>query len=336
MSRIVRVASLFVLVVVLAAACAQPTTPQAEPTARVVVITATPAPTLPPVPTEAPFRLDNTPRIALISAFGAELEAFRAEAEIEEEVVVNGRTVYLGTLAGHEVLMTESGVSMTNAAMTTQVLLDRFNITHIVFSGIAGGVNPALLVGDVVVPAMWAEYQENFFVRETADGWAPPPWFTPGLTNYGMMFPQSVAAVLPGSGADEETEVTWFEANPSMIAVAQQVAESVELADCTAEAVCLTHVPVIVVGGNGVSGPTFVDNAAYREYAWSTWQADALDMESSAVAHVATVNGIPFVIFRSLSDLAGGGPGENEIGTFFQLAADNSARVMLAFLAAWE
>jgi len=90
------------------------------------------------------------------------------------------------------------------------------------------------------------------------------------------------------------------------------------------------------VGGNGVSGPTFVDNAAYREYVWNTWQADALDMESSAVAHVATVNGVPFVIFRSLSDLAGGGPGENEIGTFFQLAADNSARVMLAFLAAWQ
>ncbi|KKR88382.1 MAG: Nucleoside phosphorylase, partial [Candidatus Wolfebacteria bacterium GW2011_GWB1_41_12] len=122
MSRIVRVASLFGLVTVLSAACAPPA----------------------------------APRIALISAFGAELETFRAEAEIEKEVIVNGRTVYLGTLAGHDVLMTESGVSMTNAAMTTQVLLDRFNVTHIVFSGIAGGVNPVLLVGDVAVPARWA------------------------------------------------------------------------------------------------------------------------------------------------------------------------------------
>jgi adenosylhomocysteine nucleosidase len=59
-------------------------------------------------------------------------------------------------------------------------------------------------------------------------------------------------------------------------------------------------------------------------------------MESAAVAHVATVNGVPFVIFRSLSDLAGGGPGENEIGTFFQLAANNSAKMMLEFLSAWE
>ncbi len=57
-------------------------------------------------------------------------------------------------------------------------------------------------------------------------------------------------------------------------------------------------------------------------------------MESAAVAHVATVNSVPFIVFRSLSDLAGGGPGENEIGTFFQLDADNSAKAMLAFMKA--
>jgi adenosylhomocysteine nucleosidase len=57
-------------------------------------------------------------------------------------------------------------------------------------------------------------------------------------------------------------------------------------------------------------------------------------MESAAVAHVAYANQTPFIAFRSLSDLAGGGAGENEMGTFFQLAADNSATVVRAFLAA--
>jgi adenosylhomocysteine nucleosidase len=57
-------------------------------------------------------------------------------------------------------------------------------------------------------------------------------------------------------------------------------------------------------------------------------------MESAAVAHVAYVNGKPFIAFRSLSDLAGGGEGENEIGTFFQLASDNAAKVVRAFLKA--
>lgn len=43
---------------------------------------------------------------------------------------------------------------------------------------------------------------------------------------------------------------------------------------------------------------------------------------------------MPFIAFRSLSDPAGGGKGENEMGTFMKIAANNSARVLLAFLAA--
>jgi adenosylhomocysteine nucleosidase len=90
----------------------------------------------------------------------------------------------------------------------------------------------------------------------------------------------------------------------------------------------------VVVGGNGVSGPTFVDNAAYREWAWSTFMADALDMETAAVAVVAYENRVPYVAFRSLSDLAGGGPGQNEVRTFGQLAAENSALVVVEYLKA--
>ena len=85
-----------------------------------------------------------------------------------------------------------------------------------------------------------------------------------------------------------------------------------------------------------MSGSAFVDNAAYREYTFRHFQANVLDMETAAIAHVAYANGVPFVAFRSLSDLAGGGEGENEMGTFFKIAADNSAKVLLAFLAAWK
>jgi adenosylhomocysteine nucleosidase len=276
---------------------------------------------------------DQAPRVAIISAFGAELEAFKSQATIQKTVVLNGRTVYIGTLAGHKVVMTLSGVSMVNAAMTTQAVLDHFRIEKIVFSGIAGGVNPNLHIGDVVIPNQWAEYQENFFARETAPGvFTPPPWFQPILPNYGMMFPQTVNITTVNGQPDQGAEYLWFSADPQMMAVAQQVAGDVVLDQCTPNDVCLSEPPIVKVDGNGVSGPTFVDNAEYREYAWDTWMADALDMESAAVAHVAAVNDVPFIIFRSLSDLAGGGPGENEIGIFFQLAANNSAKVMTAFL----
>ena len=60
-----------------------------------------------------------------------------------------------------------------------------------------------------------------------------------------------------------------------------------------------------------------------------------LDMETAAVGMVAYSNSVPWIAFRSLSDLAGGGDGANEMNTFFSIAADNSARVLLAFLVAW-
>jgi adenosylhomocysteine nucleosidase len=63
-----------------------------------------------------------------------------------------------------------------------------------------------------------------------------------------------------------------------------------------------------------------------------TFDARVLHMESAAMAHVAYANGVPFVAFRSLSDLAGGGEGENQMGTFLELAADNAATVVRAFL----
>lgn len=288
----------------------------------------------PPVPAAQGF--DQAPRIAIISAYSPEVVALKAQMNVQKTVVLNGRSVYIGTLAGHKVLLTLSGVSMVNAAMTTQAVIDHFRVNRILFSGIAGGVNPDLSVGDVVVPAQWSQYQENLFARETAPGvFTPPVWFSPALPNYGMMFPDAVDITTVNGPVDQQTSVAWFQADPAMLAVAAQVASSVVLDSCTPGGVCLDEQPIIKTGGSGVSGPTFVDNAGYRDYAWATWHTDALDMESAAVAHVATVNGVPFLVFRSLSDLAGGGPGENEIGIFFQLAANNSARLLVAFLEAW-
>ena len=120
-----------------------------------------------------------------------------------------------------------------------------------------------------------------------------------------------------------------------MLAAASKIG-AIDLKRCTAEQACLPGAPRLVVGGNGVSGPAFVDNAAFREYTYKTFQANVLDMETAAVGMVAYSNGVPYIAFRSLSDLAGGGDGENEMGTFMGIAADNSARVLLAFLAAWK
>ena len=279
-------------------------------------------------------RLDATPRIAVISAFQPELTLLLNRLQEPVKHRVNGVEFTTGTLEGKPVVLFLSGISMTNATMNTQRVLDRFRVTGIVFSGIAGGVNPSLHVGDVTVPAQWGQYLEVLMARETAPGqFTAPPFIKDAtLPSFGMMHPRPVevrSAAKPGI-----ERKFWFEADPKMLDVARSI-RNVDLENCSGGK-CLPRKPQLVVGGNGVSGQAFMDNKAYREYTFKTFQANVLDMETAAVGMVAYSNGVPYIAFRSLSDLAGGGDGENEMGTFMGIAADNSAKVMLAFLAAWK
>lgn len=286
------------------------------------------------VPDGRSSRLDETPRMAVISAFQPELTLLLARLQDPRKHSVNGVEFTTGTLEGKPVVLFLSGISMTNATMNTQLALDRFKVTHVVFSGIAGGVNPALHIGDVTVPVQWGQYLEMLMARETAPGrFSAPSWMDDAtMPAFGMMFPRPVEARSAAHPAIAKK--FWFEVDPKMLAVARSI-RTVDLADCNAGK-CLSRKPRLVVGGNGVSGQAFMDNKAFREYTFRTFQANVLDMETAAVGMVAYSNGVPYIAFRSLSDLAGGGEGENEMGTFMGIAADNSAKVLLAFLSSWK
>lgn len=277
---------------------------------------------------------DATPRIAVISAFEPELAVLRKAVVAPREETIGGVTFIAGKLAGKDVVLFLSGVSMVNAAMTTQMAVDHFPITRIVVSGIAGGVDPALDVGDVVAPDRWGQYLESVIAREAKTGFAPTPGLIApseqGFANFGMIFTRAVE--VPRGNAPPEGRF-WFDADPVMLIAARDIAASVSLQTCVADQ-CLRAPPKVVVGGHGVSGPAFVDNAGVREWAFATFEARVLDMETAAIAHVAYANGKPFIAFRSLSDLAGGDPGQNQWTTFVQLASDNSAAVVMAFLKA--
>jgi len=279
-------------------------------------------------------RLDNTPRVAVLTAFAPEIVLLRQQLQDPVSHQVHGVEFITGTLAGRPVVLFLSGISMVNAAMNTQRVLDHFNVQALVFSGIAGGVNPGLHIGDVTVPQQWGQYLELLIARETAPGQYAAPAFMkdPMFPNYGMLFPRGVE--VRTAAQPEVHRKFWFEVDPKMLATARDL--QVELAACTAPGKCLTSPPKLVVGGNGVSGQAFMDNAAFRDYTFKTFEANVLDMETAAVGQVAYSNAVPYIAFRSLSDLAGGGEGENEMGTFFGLAADNSAKVLMAFLSAWK
>jgi adenosylhomocysteine nucleosidase len=275
---------------------------------------------------------DDIPRTAVISAFAPEIAALTRATTGQHAYVFGGATFTTGMLEGHPVVLFLSGQSMVNAAMTTQRALDHFHVVRIVFSGIAGGVDPVLDVGDVVVPAQWSQYLESVMARETGPGQFAAPKEEPTYgAPLGMMYPKQVEVTHAPEGL---THRAWFAADPALLAIAQGVAGKVQLKQCTGANVCLKQPPRVVVGGAGVSGQAFVDNAALREWAYRTFGARVLDMESAAVGQVAFVNDVPFIAFRSLSDLAGGDPGANQARTFFRLASDNSAAVVRAFVAA--
>lgn len=278
--------------------------------------------------------IDDTPRLAVMSAFDPEWEVLQEGLEDAETHEINGSPFVTGTIEGQDVVLVLSGVSMVNAAMNTQIALDRFEIEAIVFSGIAGGVDPELAIGDVVIPAQWGQYLDAIMARETADGFAIPPWMSSDFEPMGMRYARNQTVLR--EGLDEPESRFWFPVDEALLATAREVAQDLTLEECVSDSDCLSEAPEIVVGGNGVSGAAFVDNAELREWAFDTFDARVLDMESAAVAHVAWANDVPFIAFRSLSDLAGGGEGENEMSTFMGLAASNSAKVMRSFLAALD
>jgi adenosylhomocysteine nucleosidase len=289
-----------------------------------------------PAPAELPAKtLGETPRILVMSAFDAETSALIQRAEDISTVIAGRRKFTLGRLGGKDVVIAQSGVSMVNAAMTTQVAVDYFNLTAIVFSGIAGGVNPALHIGDVVAPAEWGQHLESVFARQKGDAW-DPGLFKSDYGNFGMIFPQPVEVLRPGTNSSVSDRILWFKSDSSMLKIAEKLTDQVKLDRCWLKIECLSTQPQLVTGGRGVSGPVYVDNAAYREWLYQNFQANAVDMETAAVAQVAYVNQLPFLGFRSLSDLAGGSAGPNEMLVFGNLAANNAAVVVTAFLEIWS
>lgn len=277
---------------------------------------------------------DDISRIAVISAFEPEWVLLQDRLEGREDQMINGNRFVTGTLEGVDVVLFLSGVSMVNAAMTTQLALERFSVDGILVSGIAGGVDPDLGIGDVVIAERWGQYLDMIYARETEDGFAIPPWMSSDFDNFGMMFVRNVAVAYDGSDGFEER--FWFDTDPMFLETARGVAEDIGLQDCDDDSNCLTDPPQVVIAEHGVSGSAFVDNAAFREWVFDTFDASVLDMETAAIAHVALANDAPFIAFRSLSDLAGGGDEDNEMQTFMSLAANNSAELVTAFLSALD
>jgi adenosylhomocysteine nucleosidase len=252
----------------------------------------------------------TSPRTYLVLyAFPAEGKLLGDAMAVDTTEKALGRAVQIGKLSEKQVVLAESGVGMTNAAMTTQYLIDRYRPAAIIFSGIAGAIDTAVAIGDIVVCRQWATHDYGYVGKD-------------GFTR------ETVTAYI--GARDETIETTFFVCDTGFLATAGRVAAGPLPLDNIGD-----RPPKVTVGGTGVSGNSFIDSRDKRAWLQTQFQALVTDMESAAVAQVCTANDISFIIFRSASDLAGGSGSETaavEIQQFFKVAADNSSKVVMQFL----
>jgi adenosylhomocysteine nucleosidase len=78
-----------------------------------------------------------------------------------------GRAVWAGAVDRHDVVATLAGVGMTPATEATEFLIDRYAPSLVVLSGIAGGIDAGLSVGDLVVPEVVIDYASGTRYRST-------------------------------------------------------------------------------------------------------------------------------------------------------------------------
>lgn len=203
--------------------------------------------------------------IGIIGAMDSEVRHLIARLEAPETHLIAGRTFVRGTLAGCDAVVVQSGIGKVAAAVTAQILIDRFDVDVLLNSGMAGGLDPRLAVKDLVIGT--AAVQHDFDL--TAFGHAK-----------GYMH------------GEDDTVATAFCADDALVALAQEAAAEVLPAGSKA------------ITGIIASGDIFVDDSALKCRIIAEFGAAATEMEGAAIAQTAEANGVPFLILRTISDLA--------------------------------
>ena len=89
--------------------------------------------------------------IGIIGAMEDEVAELKKSMEIEEVVEQASLSFCRGKLSGKEVVVVRSGIGKVNAAVCAQILADRFGADVIINTGIAGSLDAAIDIGDIVI-----------------------------------------------------------------------------------------------------------------------------------------------------------------------------------------
>ncbi|MCM8542299.1 MAG: 5'-methylthioadenosine/adenosylhomocysteine nucleosidase [Lentisphaeraceae bacterium] len=88
---------------------------------------------------------------AIVGAMDSEITMYLEHSKIKKETVWGEFVFYEAVLDGNECVICKSGIGKVLAAMVCQKLIDLYEPSSILFTGVAGALNPSLDIGDVVV-----------------------------------------------------------------------------------------------------------------------------------------------------------------------------------------
>ena len=204
--------------------------------------------------------------IGIIGAMDSEVDNLITRMADTAVTEYAGRRFVTGTLAGKDVVVVQSGIGKVAAAITAQMLIDRYGVQALLNTGMAGGLDARLAVKDLVVGI--DALQHDF-----------------DLTAFGH------ARGYIGGGGDD-TVPTRFAADADLVAKALDAAAQVLPAGSKA------------ITGTIASGDIFVDDSGLKSSLRDDFGAAAAEMAGAAIAQTAAANGVPFLILRTISDLA--------------------------------
>ena len=97
-------------------------------------------------------------KIGLIGAMDEEVAIIKEEMTNTNEVTKAGMTFVEGDFYGLKTVAVVSGIGKVNMAVCTQILCDDFHVTMVINTGVAGSLNNALDIGDIVLSSCAQEH----------------------------------------------------------------------------------------------------------------------------------------------------------------------------------
>jgi adenosylhomocysteine nucleosidase len=216
-------------------------------------------------------------RLGLISALHQEQAGLIEQMQGTQNINRGMRDYVSGNLWGIDTVCVLSRLGKVAAAATVATLIERFDVTHIVFTGVAGAADSQLQVGDIVVA--------DELVQHDMDA-------TP-------LFPRHEVPLLGQSHFASDKHLTDRLAKAAIDFVAYDLKEAVPAHDLDQFRLSGPR----VYRGLIASGDEFIDSRAkLNELKTAFPPLMAVEMEGAAVAQVCFEFGVPFSVIRTISD----------------------------------